>query len=92
MRRASGAMDHPDPRTAALARLAVAVALGATSASYRRVVDEARAAGAGDDDMVGTLQAVAPAVGLARVVAAAPRLAFALGYDVDAALEDAGGA
>jgi 4-carboxymuconolactone decarboxylase len=85
-------MDRPDPCTAALARLAVAVALEASPASYRRVVDEARAAGASDDDLVGTLHAVAPAVGLTRVVAAAPGLALALGYDVDAALEDAGGA
>ena len=31
--------------------------------------------------------AVAPTVGMARVVSAAPELALALGYDVDAALE-----
>jgi hypothetical protein len=30
---------------------------------------------------------VAPAVGLGRVVSAAPQLGLALGYDVDAALE-----
>ena len=36
------------------------------------------------------LIAVAPEVGLARVVSAAPELALALGYDVDAALEAPG--
>jgi hypothetical protein len=30
---------------------------------------------------------MAPAIGLGRVVSAAPELALALGYDVDAALE-----
>ena len=85
-------MDRPDPRLAATALLAAAVALGATPASYRRVVDAARAAGVSDDDLVGTLHVVAAAVGLTRVVAAAPSLALALGYDVDAALEDAGDA
>jgi hypothetical protein len=33
------------------------------------------------------LKVVAPTVGLARLVTAAPGLALALGYDVDAALE-----
>ena len=47
----------------------------------------ALAAGASIDEIVGTLIAVAPTVGLARVVSAAPELALALGYDVDAALE-----
>ena len=33
---------------------------------------------------------MAPTVGLARVVSAAPELALALGYDVEAALETRG--
>jgi hypothetical protein len=36
---------------------------------------------------VGVLIAVAPTAGLARAVSAAPELALAIGYDVDAALE-----
>ena len=39
------------------------------------------------DEIVGTLIAVAPTVGIARVVSAAPELALALGYDVEAAFE-----
>jgi 4-carboxymuconolactone decarboxylase len=76
-----------DPRMAALARLAALVALRAAPASYRRGVACAFAAGASVDDVVDTLKVVARAVGLARVVSAAPALALAAGYDIDTALE-----
>jgi alkylhydroperoxidase/carboxymuconolactone decarboxylase family protein YurZ len=76
-----------DERTAALACLAALVALHAGPSSYRRCVDRALAAGATVDDVIDTLKVVAPTVGLARLVTAAPGLALALGYDVDAALE-----
>jgi 4-carboxymuconolactone decarboxylase len=76
-----------DERTAALVRLAALVALRAAPASYRHCVDRALAAGASVDDVVDTLKVVARAVGLARVVCAAPRLALAVGYDIDTALE-----
>ena len=59
-------------------------------AQLRPDIDAARAAGADVDEIVGTLIAVAPTVGLARVVSAAPELALSLGYDVDAALERPG--
>ena len=36
---------------------------------------------------MGTLVAVAPLIGVARAVSAAPKLGIAIGYDVDAALE-----
>ena len=80
-------MSGLDEKTAALARLAALVALRAAPASYHRCVERALAAGASVDDVVDTLKAVAPSVGLARVVAAAPGLALAVGYDIDAALE-----
>jgi len=41
--------------------------------------------------VVATLVAVGPLVGLARVVSAAPELALALGYDLDADFEDPSG-
>jgi hypothetical protein len=47
-------------------------------------VEVALATGASLDEIVGVLIAVAPTIGLGRVVSAAPELA--LGYDVDAAL------
>jgi 4-carboxymuconolactone decarboxylase len=49
-------------------------------------------AGATYDEIVGTLIAVMPIVGVARVVAAAPNLGLALGYDVGEALEVMDGA
>ena len=63
------------------------LAIDAAPSSYQSVVETALAAGATVDEVVGTLIAVAPTIGLARVVSAAPELALALGYDVDAALE-----
>jgi hypothetical protein len=50
-------------------------------------IEEARAHGASCDEIAGCLVAVLPTVGVARVVSAAPKVALALGYDVDAALE-----
>jgi len=76
-----------DDRTAALARLAALLAMRASATAYRECVDRALAAGASIDDVIDTLKGVAPVVGLARMVSAAPEVALALGYDVDAALE-----
>jgi 4-carboxymuconolactone decarboxylase len=79
------------PKTHALLRLAASMAVDAAPSSYQSIVETAQARGATVDEIVGCLIAVAQTVGLARVVSAAPELALALGYDVDAALEDPGG-
>jgi hypothetical protein len=50
-------------------------------------VEEAQRLGARQEDLLATLLAVAGIVGSARVVSAAPRIALAAGYDVEAALE-----
>lgn len=76
-----------DPKTHALVRLGAALAIDAAPSSYQSAVEPALAAGASIDEIVGTLIAVAPTVGLARVASAAPELALALGYDVDHAIE-----
>ena len=76
-----------DQKTHALARLSASLAVDAASSSYQSNVEQALAAGATVEEIVGCLIAVAPVIGLARVVSAAPELALALGYDVDAALE-----
>jgi 4-carboxymuconolactone decarboxylase len=76
-----------DERTEALVRVGVLVALDAPESSYHTAVEAAILAGACLDDLVATLLAVAGAVGSARVVSAAPRLALAAGYDIDLALE-----
>jgi alkylhydroperoxidase/carboxymuconolactone decarboxylase family protein YurZ len=80
-------LSRLDPKTHALVRLGALLALDAAPSSYQEDVEIALAAGATVDEIVGTMVAVAPTVGLARVVSAAPELALALGYDVEAALE-----
>lgn len=76
-----------DQKTHALVRLGAALAVDAAPSSYQATIELALAAGATVDEIVGTLIAVAPTVGLARVVSAAPELSLALGYDLEAALE-----
>ena len=77
-----------DPKACALIRLGALVTLGAPWVSFQWGVEWALAAGATADEIVGALMAVAPITGVANVVAAAPEFALALGYDLDAALED----
>jgi alkylhydroperoxidase/carboxymuconolactone decarboxylase family protein YurZ len=76
-----------DQKTEALVRLGASLALDAAVSSYQANVEMALAASASIDEIVGTLIAVAPTVGLVRTVSAAPVLALALGYDIDSALE-----
>lgn len=76
-----------DPKTLALVRLAALVAVRGAVPSYGAEADAAVSAGATVAEIVGVLVSVVPVVGLPSVVAAAPSLAMALGYDVDAALE-----
>lgn len=72
------------PKVDLLVRLGALLALGAATTSLRATVERAVAAGATESEIVGVLIAVAPAVGLARVVSTAPRLAVAIGYDIEA--------
>lgn len=76
-----------DPKTLALVRLAALVAVGAAVPSYGAQTDAAVSAGATVAEIVDVLVGVVPVVGLPCVVAAAPKLALALGYDTDDALE-----
>jgi 4-carboxymuconolactone decarboxylase len=77
-----------DSRTQALVRLAALVAVGGAVPSYGAYSDAALNAGATAAEIVDVLFGVVPVIGLPRVVAAAPSLALALGYDTDDALED----
>lgn len=76
-----------DAKTAALVRLAATIAVDASLPSFQHAVDRALAAGAPSADVVATLEAVMPVTGAARVVSSAPKVALALGYDVEDALE-----
>lgn len=75
-----------DDRTESLIRVAVLIPIDAPQSSYHAAVEAAMRAGATLDDLLAMLIAVAGSVGTPRVVAAAPRIALAAGYDVDAAL------
>ncbi len=77
-----------DAKTCALLRLAALISIGASPPSYSMAVTDALLTDATPEEIVAVLLAVAPVIGVARVVAAAPHLGLALGYDVDAALED----
>jgi 4-carboxymuconolactone decarboxylase len=84
---ASGSEAGPAPlipKVDLLVQLGALLALGAATSSLRATVDRAVEAGATETEIVGVLIAVAPAVGLARVVSTAPRLAMAIGYDIEA--------
>ena len=84
-----GACTTPviDEKTAALLRVAATIAVDAAPHSFQHAIALALAAGATGDEIVASLEAVTPVTGAARVVQCAPKVALALGYDVDAALE-----
>lgn len=76
------------PKIHALVQIGALIALDAAVESYSPCVDAARSHGATEEEIVGALVAIVPLVGEPRVVSAAPKLGLALGYDLDAALED----
>jgi 4-carboxymuconolactone decarboxylase len=88
---AHGQPDSDDGRRDAqmlhLLRLSALIAVGGSCASYQSVVESALAAGASIEEIIDALFAVAGTVGSARVVAAAPLLARAVGFDVDEAFD-----
>ncbi len=79
------ALDH---KTAALLQLGVSVAIGSPGVCLEWGTGRALAAGASEDEIADVLLAIAPVAGLGRVVCAAPGVAVALGYDIDAAMEE----
>ena len=71
------------PATASLVHLAALLATGGCTTSLRWAVDMALQAGARHEEIIDVLTTVAATVGSAQVVAAAPRLALAIGYDIE---------
>jgi len=67
------------------------VAIGSPAVCLQWSTGRAPATGASEEEIAGVLLAIAPVAGLGRVVAAAPELATALGYDIAAALEEPDG-
>jgi alkylhydroperoxidase/carboxymuconolactone decarboxylase family protein YurZ len=74
-----------DGKALALARLAALIAIGGADPSFGEHADAAVSAGASADEIVDVLVGVRSIVGEPRVVAAAPQIALALGYDLDGA-------
>jgi alkylhydroperoxidase/carboxymuconolactone decarboxylase family protein YurZ len=83
--RPAGALDA---KTTALLQVGALVAIGSPAVSLDWSVARALAAGATKDQIADVLLAIAPVTGLGRVIAAATDLGTALGYNVEAALEE----
>jgi hypothetical protein len=75
-----------DQRTSALTRLGALISLDGHAASFIATVQDAQGAGASDAEIVATLLAVLPSVGVVHASSAAPKIALALGYEPDPAL------
>jgi alkylhydroperoxidase/carboxymuconolactone decarboxylase family protein YurZ len=71
------------PRVRMLVRLAALVALDASTTCLRWAVELASCAGADDEEIVRVLVTVGPEVGIPQVIRSAPRLAQAIGYEID---------
>ena len=76
-----------DARAHALVRIGALLALDAAPPAYASVVRLAERAGVSAPEIVGVLVAVAPCIGTARAVSAAPELALAMGFDVNDVIE-----
>jgi alkylhydroperoxidase/carboxymuconolactone decarboxylase family protein YurZ len=83
-------LDPPalDTKTTAMLQVAVSVAIGSSAVCLQWSAARALAAGATKDEIADVLLAIVPVAGLGRVVSAAPGVAAALEYDIEAALEE----
>lgn len=92
IRQSLGATDAAatglDGRTAALVRLASLISRDSALPAYQRSVQAALDAGASVDEILSLLIVLAQPAGSTAVITAAPKLSMALGYDVEAGLED----
>jgi AhpD family alkylhydroperoxidase len=79
-----------DAKTIALLQVAVSAATGSSAVCLQWSAARALAAGATKDEIVDVLLAIIPMAGLGRIVSAAPAVATALEYDIEAALEEPG--
>lgn len=86
------APDGLDAKTLALTRIAALVAVGGAEPSFGSQADAAVSSGATPQEIVDVLVGIIPVVGFPLVVAAAPKVAMALGYDLDDAMDATAGA
>lgn len=71
------------PRVEILIRLGALLAVGAATPSVREAVQQASAAGITTSELIDVLVCVGPTIGVASMVAAAPKLATVIGYDLE---------
>ena len=76
-----------DDRSVAMLRLGATMSTGSSGTIWQQRVADALASGYSTDEIVASLVALAPLIGIDRLVEDAPLVARALGYDIDAALE-----
>ena len=76
-----------DRQSLALLRLGASIGTGTIGLVLNQRIGEALAAGVDFDEVVASLVALIPVIGIERAVAVAPGVAQGLGYDVDADLE-----
>jgi len=86
--RVAGGGVELDQRTCELVKLAALIGIEGGVPSYVATVQAAQAAGASDAEIVDTLVAVLPSAGIVRTSSAAPKLALALGYAPNHALQE----
>jgi len=79
----AGGVPALDRKSHALVSLGALLAMGAGTTSLKWMADTAYEAGATDEEIVGVLVAAGPELGLAGIVCEAPKLALAMGYDVE---------
>ena len=74
-------------RTQAIARVAAIIAKDGSVQTFRWTIGDALGLGVTPDEIVGLMLAIAPLIGVAEIVNTAPKVALALDYDLDEALE-----
>ena len=81
-------MHAVDPGNAAMVRLGALLAFSPSAAALQRVVTDAQLAGISPDEIVRCVVSLVPTLGVARMSSVVSNLGLALGFDVDAALEE----
>lgn len=81
------ASNGADRRTWALARISAIVCIGGSDTDFQTLIDDALRVGATTEQVLGAYLAVASLAGEPRVVAAASKVARALGYEVEREFE-----
>ena len=77
-----------DPQTLLLVRIAALAAIDGPPISYEMNLEAAADVGIDADRIRGVLTAIAPVIGVPRVVSAAGKIADALEIDIEAALSE----